>query len=57
MHGSVGAGHKRAAQALSETFQMDHPEIVVEVVDIGEAGDSRNDELKRHVCLGHSDVL
>lgn len=34
VHGSVGAGHKRAAQALSDTFQQRYPEIVVEVVDI-----------------------
>ena len=34
VHGSVGAGHKRAAQALSETFEQNYPEIVVEVVDI-----------------------
>ena len=34
VHGSVGAGHKRAAQALSETFALKHPEIQVEVIDI-----------------------
>ena len=30
VHGSVGAGHKRAAQALSEALAMRHPEIKVE---------------------------
>jgi len=33
VHGSVGAGHKRAAQALSEAFEERYPEVHVEVVD------------------------
>ena len=34
VHGSVGAGHKRAAQALSEAFQEKYPEVQLEVIDV-----------------------
>ncbi|GMI46499.1 hypothetical protein TrCOL_g10356 [Triparma columacea] len=34
VHGSIGAGHKRAAQAISEAFQEKYPEVCVETVDI-----------------------
>ena len=34
VHGSVGAGHKRAAQAVQETFALKYPDVKVEVIDL-----------------------
>jgi len=48
VHGSVGAGHKRAAQAIAETFALEHPQIKVEVIDIVDfAGETFNQIYKK----------
>lgn len=34
VHGSIGAGHKRAAEAIAEGFRERHPDIEVTTIDI-----------------------
>ena len=48
VHGSIGAGHKRAAQALSDTFKERYPALEVKVIDIVDfAGPTFNAMYKR----------
>ena len=48
VHGSVGAGHKRAAQAISETFALKYPDVAVKTIDIVDyAGETFNRMYKK----------
>lgn len=52
IHASVGAGHKRAAQAVKETFEISAPEVEVTLLDVCDIGGKWFNALYKHAYLG-----